>query len=275
MTVVNYVPLSAALADIFTILDAVSDDPSDIEEYASMAVQKISVRQTYQENIAILKVTDHKACLPKGVKYIEQMFCLVDETNSMADIIKLVHGTETADYDKFTTFENASSYFNTHWMPIRAATSLFSRAVHCENSINLYQRCEQEYSVGKAGDITTSFQTGYLSVGYLSYPMTADGEFLIPDDPEVTEAIKDYVFSRVWERRMNYGVDGAERMWMIYLRQFEMRAAKVRGKLLLPSLDEWQNLQDQLLRIGKHSSYFTGFGTLAEPENLLFTHRYN
>lgn len=273
MKVIGYLPLSAALATIYPFVDMDTIQQDEIEEWASIYMGKLQVRQTYQESVVVLRVQNHKACLPRGTKYIEQMFYKEDPSADDVTLIKLQHQSPDSDtiQTKFLDFASVNSYYANNWSPIRASASIFNQAVHCQNSINLYLKCEAEYSVSKNFIVTTSFEDGYLAVGYLSYPINSEGEFLIPDDEEVLEAIKYGVLSQIWEKRTNFGVENALQMWDRYLELYQIKAAKVVGKLLLPGIDELQNLQDQTTRIGQHRmQYQSAFGNLNTAENIRF-----
>lgn len=268
---ISFLPLSSALADTYTLIEEGQEDFATLEEWSSLALFKLHVRHTYQEKIAIHKVIDHKSCLPKGTLYVEGVFYSETADSTNLPTIPLSYQLNGDELGKQLTYGDMLCALEETWLPLRAATSIFNLTVHCQNSINLTCNCEHTYSIGKQGDITTSLKSGYLAMGVLSYPTDKNGEFLVPDDPDVLEAIKDYVLSRIWERKMNYGVDNAFQLHKHYLTQFETRAAKARGKLMLPSMDELQNLQDQLLRIGQHTgNWYTGFGNLSTPESVVF-----
>lgn len=273
MEVIQYIPLSAALAQVYPFINQDMVEEDEIEEWASFLMGKLQVRQTYDESIVVLRVQNHKANLPRGVKYIEQVF--YKELLNQEDIllIELYHQQPDASTNtkKFLEFNSIGEYFSNTWKPVRASTSLFNKAVHCNNSINLYVKCEAEYSVSKNFVITTSFENGYLAVGYLSYPMNEDKEFLIPDDEDVLEALRSGILMYVWEKQTNFGIENSYQLWKDYESKWEILAAKARGKLLLPGIDQLQNLKDQIQRIGQHQmNYFTAFGNLGTAENIKF-----
>ncbi len=269
MTTIDYVPLEAALLDIYSIADSNHFTKPEVEEWASWAMQDLHVRPTYQEDLAITEVVNYKTCIPRGTKYIWQIFWKETlEDNDLQSLV-LYTGNESAINKKFIEFQN-NSYFNVNWKPMRAATSPFSRSVLCKNALQTHVQCEHTYSLDKTGTITTTLPKGYLAIAYLSYPKDNDGNFLIPNEQVIMKALKNYCLMKIWERQMNYGVDNAERLFHTYLGLWEVSAANARGKQMLLGPDQLENLKQQQLRIGQHTnSYYTAFGNLAHGENIV------
>jgi hypothetical protein len=268
MTSIENIPLSAALADVYSLIDEGSVSEINILEWASHAFRKLKVKQLYESTTKFIKVTNHVAKLPTGIKYIEQIFYKADIVE--ADVTQIsVYTSSTPDFEiteNNINFLN-SPYYTTNWNPLRLASSVFHNQIVIKDSPNYRARCEEEYSINKNNCVITSFDSGYIAVSYMRFPM-ADGEFLIPDDIKILDAIKNYVLMKIWEKRYNFKEDGAEGRYQNYRRMWEITRASTIGSIMLFSIDEYENYKQQTLRIGSHTNtYYQGFGNLAEGEN--------
>ena len=267
MTSVENIPLSAALADVYSIIDGNTVTEIDILEWASYGFRKLKAKQLYESTTSFIKVVNHMAKLPTGVKMIEQIFYKEDFVES--DVISIdVYSSDTPDFTikKENSEFLQSAYYGSEWKPLRLASSTFHNQVVMQDSPNYRARCEQEYSINKNNCVITSFDTGYLAVSYLGFPMQ-DGEFMIPDDVDILVAIKNYVLMKIWEKRYNFKEDGAVGRYQHYLRLWEISRASTIGNIMLFSIDELENYKQQSLRLGSHTNtYYNGFGNLSTGE---------
>lgn len=275
MNLVSYIPLKSALVDLYDLIDEDDMEVSEptLIEWSAKAMRNITVRQSYDYQVAFLTVSNHKAKLPCGLLYID--FIAYKDTLEEADIQQIRLYTSTAESNtithKYLDFLQAP-YFTESWKMLRLAeTNAFLMGIHCKNPINLYMKCEHEYSVDKQGYIHTSFKDGYLAISYFSYPMQ-DGDFLIPNDEDVKEAIKNFCLMRLWEKRMNLKEEQAANMYTLYRKLYTISSKNAEGKLLKPQgPDGYENLKQQLLRIGQHThQYYSAFGNLNAGETIDF-----
>ncbi|GIU70159.1 MAG: hypothetical protein KatS3mg002_1395 [Candidatus Woesearchaeota archaeon] len=273
MNIATYIPLKAALVSIYDIIDEddIEVDESKIIEWASNEMRLLSVKQTYDHKLAFLIVSNHKAALPCGFKIID--FIAYKHILTDTDIANIKLYTSDAESNtigsKYMSFIN-SDYFKSWTMLRMAVKNSFMLGIHCKNPINMYAKCEHEYSVDKYGFIHTSFKDGYLALSYYSYPQDSEGNFLIPDDEDIKEAIKDYCFMKLWEKRMNLKEENSINMYNLYKRQYKISHANAKGKILLPQgPDGYENLKQQLIRFGQNTNhYYSGFGNLNQQENI-------
>jgi len=245
-----------------------------IIEWAAKATRNIAVTQTLDFQVAFLAVSNHKAKLPCGFKVVD--FVAYKETLEPVDIeqIRLYTSTEedSTISHKYMDFTQ-SAYFQ-RWQMLRMAeTNAFMMSIHCKNPINLYTKCEHEYQVDKYGFIHTSFKDGFLALSYWSYPQK-DGDFLIPNDEDVKEAIKDFCFLRIWEKKLNLHEENAKYMYNLYRKNYVISSKRAEGKFNMPNgKDGYENLKQQLLRIGSLTNqYYSAFGNLNSGETISFGH---
>lgn len=275
MNIVSYVPLKSALVDVYDIIDEDDMEVSEatLTEWAAKAMRNITVKQSYDYQIAFLEVSNHKAKLPCGLLFID--FIAYKDTLQDTDIQQIRLYTSTAESNtithKYLDFMQ-TEYFENQWKMLRLAeTNAFMMGIHCKNPINLYMKCEHEYSVDKQGWLHTSFKDGFVAISYFGYPME-NGDFLIPNDEDVKEAIKNFCFMRIWEKRMNLKEESAVNMYQLYRRLYTISSKTAEGKLLMPQgIDGYENLKQQVLRIGQLTNqYYSAFGNLNAGESIDF-----
>lgn len=273
MTTYDYVPLDAAIADIYTSLNPDMVNDADIEEWASFAFGSLQTAETYQVALAVKAVENHRFCLPKGLKYIWQIF-YKEETNAQDPIDLKIYVSENGSTSSTAwSFINGEYLNNNGWSPLRASETPWALMAHCENSPSFYAKCEHQYFVNKNGVVTTTFERGTIIMAFLGYPQNEAGQFLIPNEEKVINAIRKYVLMRYWERRMNYtGEQMDMKIYTNYKQEWELMRAAAIGDLRLPDIDGLENWKQQTFRLGQHTnSYYSGFGNLAVGENIRFT----
>jgi len=292
MKAVQYTSLRSALVDVYQTVDHNFIEEDEILEWASYAMEKMITYKDYQQMLYFTDVHNHRAQLPCGLKYIEQIF--YKEILSTEDRQLMMSYLATPDsyilrpVPGFLDREDAHRH---RWIPMRLATSTFNHIhefpvdpkiipgqqgeFHPDDlggdmeATARHGHNEAQYSINKDGTITTSIRKGVICIGYLSYPMKGD-DFLIPDERAVKDAIKNAVLMKLWEKRMNYKEDGALAMFKEYRAMYEITKAKAIGELMLPGLDEWENIKQNMVRLGQNTNnYYTGFGVLNAGENNL------
>lgn len=250
----------------------------DVLEDAARAMEMIGLVAQYQSDVKLLKVTNHKTLLPKGLVMINQIAFKTDFTINSNDEfdIKKALGIDNEPYMQnstlwlHTTWIQSPHYQN-KWKPLRLSTNTFALAVHQDNCINIVAKCDESYTVTPDGVITTSFKDGYIAISYLRYPMDCDGNFLIPDSEYYKQALRAYIMMRIWEYRMNMKEEGADKLYMNYSNQWSLMKAKATAEINLPSLDELENIRNVQTRlVPRYRRYFSFFGNLGKEENLNF-----
>lgn len=272
---VKYVPLESVIRPIYSILSEHQLEYDTLLEWAYDAMEALEVRYTFQEAIEFVQVVNHKAQVPIGLKYIEQILYKINLSPDEQDVVFQIL-QQNQDGSDVTPTTTADEYYlspavQNDWAPLRLATSIWAREVHCAVSPNLYARGEHEYTIDPTGCILTSFEDGFLAIAYLSHPKNSLGQFLVPDERDYRQAIENYLLYRFWLVRFNMKEEGAESRMIYFHQQWDIFAAKVSGDLMLFSLDGLQNFQEQLLRIGPNTnSYHTGYGNLGRTERIKF-----
>lgn len=96
----------------------------------------------------------------------------------------------------------------------------------------------------------------------MGYPKDECGDFIIPDEPEYIEAIKNFVLYKTYEKESIIKKDRfalAQRDY--YRRQWNVKATHVKGSMMMPTLDELENIrrdQNRLYPISNRWGSFFG-----------------
>jgi hypothetical protein len=275
MNYTNYIPLGAALVDVYDVADKNFVEEGTLERWASKAMSKIYAAESYQEYVKFVCVENYKAILPRGVVSLYQVLYKGDiQTADVESISVFIDECPGCGISKSAVYEFLQSGYTISWTPATPSTSPFTVALHCENSPAMVCDTHVKYNLNTDGTITVNMETGYLAIAYLGYPTTEEGEFMIPDDEMILDAIKSYCMYRIWEARFNTGEEGSEFRMQHYLVQWEIHSAKARGEQKTLSVPEWENFKNQMMRLGPHSNTFwTGFGNLAQGESLRFDNK--
>lgn len=269
MLITNYVPLTAAVQEVYRLLPKDQVDYNEIYEWAYNAYEALMVRQSYEDKMYLVDVTNHTAELPKGLVFIEQMFYKdttedSDETTNVPIYTGDMAVTEITTTDwEFLLADNSQI-----WQPLRLSPSIWSNTFVCSNSPTIGAVSEHTYTVTKDRCIITSFESGQICIGGLAYP-TKNGELLIPDHRDVREAIKYNVLMTYFLVRDILQTQGASNLEVKYRRYWEIYAAKCRGTLMLMGIDQLENFRTQMQRIGQHNeTYNNAFSNLSTQENI-------
>lgn len=265
-----FISIKSAIPDVFSTLDPAFASVGDILEWSSKAMAQMNVYEFYEEKIAIRQVINYESYLPCGLLQVNQILYKSDFTFTEED------GSNcNCSNDVYKAFEDKylldSEYCRKNWFPLRASTNNFLLTVVCANSENLTTNCEHEFTILPSGKIVTSFKQGWIMISYLSAVLDDDGNFMIPDDQELIEALRLYCMARIWERRWNMKEDGSEGRFQYYITKWGLFKNMVRGKFKLPTAEQRQNIIDYSTSLlPKKDRYYSYFGTLGVPDHTFF-----
>ena len=266
MEIVNFVPLSASLSEVYRMIPREQVNINDMMEWAADGYLSMEIKQLYEERIKVIPVQNYKAPLPADLKFLDQTF-YKETLNEVDDTTVTLYTSE--DGETITTKLLSFAFYaeNADWKPLILSTSIFAKTIACQNVPRIGGSYDNYYSIDKTRCMTVSFETGYVAVAYYSLPRTADGEMLIPDDRDVKKALESYVLSQVFMQRYILGLDGAENRYKDFLAKWEIFRGKCVGKIMLQGINELENMRRQWDRIGMHGENYTNaFSTLNHPE---------
>jgi len=269
MLITNYVPLSAAVQEVYRLLPKDQVDYNEIYEMAYSAYEAIMVRQLYDEVIYLVDVENHTFQLPKGLRYIEQMFFKDTTTSPSTTNVPIYQGDANTTTVITTDWAFLLADETARWQPLRLSPSIWSNTFVCSNSPTISAISEHTYTITKNRCGITSFESGQIAIGGLRYPVDETGELLIPDHRDVREAIKYNILMNYFLVRDILQIQGTDNMERKYRGYWEVYAAKCRGNLMLMGIDQLENFRTQMQRIGQHNeTYNNAFSNLSTQENL-------
>jgi len=266
MKVINYVPLDVAVQAAYSMMPQDQVEYSQLYEEAYYAYESLAVRQVYEERIHLCTVENYTADIPKGVKYIEQVFHTQTESEAETQNVVLYTGDENSISQSYWEFFDADSL--RIWQPLRLSNSVWSNAVVCSNSPIIGSLSHHTYTINNRC-IITSFENGVICLAGLDYKKDGNGSILIPDEVDVIEAIKYKLLMNFFMKQDLARIEGSSGREQKYRRYWEMYRARAVGDLMLMSIDELENFRNQMNRIGPHNeTYNNAFSNLSTGEDI-------
>jgi hypothetical protein len=269
----TFTSIRAVLSKLSSIFPQDQWNEDDVIEWAASALMKMKVNTQMQPAIAFTTIKNYRAKLPKGLVKLEQVAYKKSRSINVTDLERLKEDlriTNEAYYDKFV---NLTTKFN--YIPVKKATSPFSLQKACEDCNDVYL-ANLEYTLLPTGCLHFSISTGDVCIAYLKYPQDDNGDFLIPDDEDVIDALTYYCCAMIWQYRMNMKEENAFNMFDMYLGLYETKATKAKGKMVMPDIDTMQNIKDMTDRFFPASNrYHSFFGNLNSAESPTLAGRSN
>lgn len=107
-------------------------------------------------------------------------------------------------------------------------------------------------------------------VAYKGYPVNEEGDYLIPDNQDLQEAIMNFVLYKYWLTKYLCKEDGAEQRMQYFLSMWNTLSKKALN-LNLPDLSEMENAMIIWNRlVPRRNRAEDGFATLNSRENVNF-----
>jgi hypothetical protein len=160
--------MNESFVSIRTILDQISDvydsnlwNEMTAIEHIARAMSYIKAPKQLEPAVALVKVENHKACLPNGIVYLEMIGYKANHTITEYDLTDIKEAVGHSNDNYYAGFFY-SDYYQKHFRPLRLASSPFAVASTCDD-------CEphnntNEYIILPNGTIQTSFKEGYVCI---------------------------------------------------------------------------------------------------------------
>jgi hypothetical protein len=300
MSKYNFIPVDTIINRFyrdFKPLDPV--EPRDIIEWVGEGLFKLGAKRLLTEEIAFLKVENHRATLPAGLcEIIQVSYSPVDNTpqNCSTDTCECPKEDSDCNYcneitedqiyfdcwqkdinyilpekryleviHSYEIYKSLTPYFFNHYVPMRLMTNTLGIALkyQCSNSPNLYSTSQYEYKIDN-NIIYTNVQEGSIVVVYTKQPLDDRGYPLILDLEEVQEALTKYVALKTMLPRLYMNEQNIGNLYMKLEDDWNWYCRQAKNKMMIPdTLDEKQNHADIGRRLIKpFNSYFGHFGNL-------------
>lgn len=279
MNIINYVPIDKVLYDLSLTIPESSWNETKFREWAHAGAIKIAPETIFQDYTSLAVLNNHKALMPVGYKYINQIMINTNQDRSdlLVDIVRTLNLENAEDNPALNAMDNPEllparvmdAYRESnHWEPLKRTSSTFMKAIHCVDDFWECPSCKYEYSVSANGIITSTAKTGYILISYKSYPRTEEGVLLVPDHPDFLEAVHHYVLMKYHSSQVLLNNEGSyrERDW--HLKRFATLSMKAKS-LNLPDLDTLENIKNEQTRlIPKTDRYDQAFIGLGSSEHI-------
>ena len=115
--------------------------------------------------------------------------------------------------------------------------SAFAASIHSNCTPNFTSSCYSKYTIDSKNRIVCDYRNGYLSVFYLSVPKNEEGDLMIPDDGDVKLALAAYIHMKYQQMQTMMHVQGAAQLYQEFRREWQLMAAKVKGKQVYNEID--------------------------------------
>lgn len=286
MQVTRWTSIKAVLSDLEDTLSSDAWSEADVVEWCALALDKLHTYYTLEYKEDLLVVDGHKAKLPKGLIRINQIGYKKfhpHESHSFYESIRELFDEssfgQACSIDKINDKlackvikDNWSSHRHLNcFKPLKLNVDHFSMKIHSDCQSCLDVDCEDSYRVLPNGCIQTSFSTGTLLISYLRYPLEdCTDDFLIPDMADYIDALKSYVMMRIWERRWNMKEEGSDQRFKYYQTKWNYLQGKIRAMMMMPDIDELENIRRMRNRMIPVSARWSGFfGNLNTTEQVI------
>lgn len=261
MTISNYVSIKAVLYQISLLIDERYWNETVMLEWATKALRSLQLPLSLIDRVEAIKLSDHKAQLPKCLKYLVQVGYLQNKvcSSSLNDELDLPENSSWCAVVGDRQFEIT---------PMRLTSSPIAFAL--TKGYAQCPACKYEFSVSPSLVLTANVCDGELMVHYLAFPEDEEGYALIPDDEDVKTAITHYVLYMYWLSKMSMKEDGARNMVDFHLRQYQTALLKAKN-LALPDTSTLENLKNDRNRLVPRTRQFESFfSKLNNQENVNF-----
>jgi len=219
-----------------------------------------------------IEVTNYTALIPPDmVTLIDASRAFID-SNGKPSILPMIYsmGLErdyANRYSRPTAYASIVEFDNTN-------DELTSQAVQVEShidgvSVNTSQQQALQYHI-RNGVINTSFETGFVVLTYLGYPMDDNGSLLVPDHDAVQSAFVWNIIKNIDILAYRKDPNNATRAIMDKSEQeYCWAVGKAHGKTHMPSIDQMESLKNMIVRsIPKMNEHSNGFATANIQEKI-------
>lgn len=240
-------------------IDKSQYNEDDIIEWVINGLDILNIKKAYQQEAVMIEVNNHKALLPCDLIQIEMVASPIDngifsneDTQELSDcdcgyntdyvnqINENANIKVIANYGRFVN----TNYFRRNFQVLKLSNLPFAGKFHCTDCPNIHSKCGVTYSLSPNGFITTPFENGHICMAYLRHAVDEEGEYIIPDNEDLIQALANWCMSKHWEVRMNMKEEGAANMHQMYINRAQNLFQKVRGIFMTKSFDfnEWKGI---------------------------------
>lgn len=232
-----------------------------------------------QTEVALTKIVEHKALMPKDFKYLEMAAVRINSNVVTAEELQRVReamGLADADNNPAVgIMENPEGLAKqslhesvmTNFAPMHETSNPFLKSFQCVDDFMSCGDCRMEYTLDANSILVSNLLEGDILISYKKLPKDSRGDLLIPDNEDFKEAIFHFCMYRYFLAKsvLNEQSSRQERDW--HLKRYSVLAHKSKS-LNLPSLGKLENMKNAHNRLVPRTNRFESFfSNLSYAEN--------
>jgi hypothetical protein len=240
--VLNYVPKN--------IREEEAND-SLLVSWALMALRRINPTLARKRYIVFMELENHRLQLSDEVRKIHEVsylsknfndkdadrFCqlltpeLVSNDNS-SPVNDNTEGSELGHISNYAIYYRLfmdSDIKRNYFEPMQFVPESSSDHLLARDCINRSIRCKEKFTVDEFLILTSTIKEGLVFIDYSADVTDSDGNFLIPDNEALKQALGLYIEVQHWSNRLSVHEEGAFRIHEFKLQQYGLAAKKAKG----------------------------------------------
>lgn len=233
---IKYTSIKSVLYELSLVID---DDrywnETKATQWATHGLRQINIVDNLVDKVITLDVLKHKAQLPNDFRYLTQ-------------IAYYTPSVETADLqidapDNWQDLPTLADATSLKWRAMKLHSSPFHLSICLNTSITTCSTCQHSFSISPTMVVTTTLEEGTIMVAYKGYPMSEEGEILMPDDETLKEALLHYLLYRYWMNKYQMKESGSDERMQFHLKQWNSLSKKAMS-LNNPDISQLENLKN-------------------------------
>lgn len=272
----KYISIKSVLHDLSSLIPEDMWNDNYLYEWAIKGVRKLNLSPMLVDKVCLATLAEHKATLPEDMHSISQIGFRLNTTSNediteyLQEIMGLTEDDPSTSHmaNPLGLVEQVSQYLSgsTNWLPMYESSSPMAKGITITDDLYYNPEYRYEYVVNPDNTITSTLKEGVLLIGYKAHPCDK-GEYLIPDDEDVKDAITHFCLYRFYAARAIVHEEGARQERDYYLQRFDTLAKKAKS-VNLPTLSQLESMSNQVNRLKRNTSHFDHFfSNLGYKEN--------
>lgn len=241
---VGLIPLDNVFNYLPTNLRREMNDDLQIKSWALQALRTVNHSQKYVKDISFNDILNHKVTLPDDLHQIYKV-SYANESPTDLEILSLCQceaQTDSANYsletDCIPIYHNLflnSTYYTSGFKTLAFKKNRLTDNYVC--NVN-WGGCDGFYSLDTTGTyMTTSYQTGFVAIEYFAEPKSEDGDFLVPDLPQLWSGLAAWIKAKFYENRSILAEQNAYQLYKANLAEAGQWLTEARGIFKLQGID--------------------------------------
>lgn len=267
----NWISVKELLPEIFMIIDDDILSEEDVIELLYLGLEYLTTKKWLQPDLCMKIVQNYATDLPSYFKHLD--FVMYRKTESPKESLNTINIYDTSS-ESLGTFSNGTyhlkktvyseflscsscmqkwQFLNMSWSTMDLVKRRFTV---CDMSPSIKCKCDDRFSIDySAKKIVTTFSDGLLLIASRTHPKDENDEPIIPDMPEIRNALKTFVFMHYWQKKDALSESGAWNKFKDYQRQWEITSTTARMAQTAATVHDYQRIHDSNKLIKNRSPY--------------------